>query len=90
MKPENDGKHSRLIKNRVEFRSANKRAKKVVAKAMLCVRDEGYLEFKTLEGEKIYKIAKAWNKATNDLTHIKQMKGKSSEMLTCKSKIKER
>lgn len=61
-----------LGEDRIEFRSANKWAKKVVAWAKACPLDGVYSKQETPEGKKKirpYKIAKSWDKATGDLIH---------------------
>ncbi len=64
---------SREVEDKDRFRQANKRAKKAVAKAKAGVMEELYKEPETPEGEKkIYRIAKARDKATKDFTHIKK------------------
>lgn len=42
--------------------------------AKICALDDIYPKLETPEGEKIYKIEKARDKATKDLTHLKQIK----------------
>ena len=53
--------------------------------------NEIYEELETPEGEKkIYRIAKARNKATKDFTHIKQIKDENGVVLSNQDKIKKR
>lgn len=62
-----------------------------MAEAKAWVLDEVYSDLEAPGGEKkIYKIAKKMNKATKDLTHIKQMKSEDGEVLTDESKTKEK
>ena len=53
--------------------------------------DDVYAKLGTKEGEeKIFRIAKAHNKATKDLTQIKQMKDQEGSVLTDENQIRER
>ena len=53
--------------------------------------DDVYAKLGTQEGEeKIFRIAKACNKATKDLTQIKQMKDQEGSVLTDENQIRER
>lgn len=82
---------ARTTENKNRFREANKEAKKVVARAKARAMNEVYNELETPEGEmKIYKIAKARNKATKDFTHIRQIKDGNGEILTEDENIRNR
>ena len=82
---------SGLQEDRRRFRVANKRSKKGVARAKAAALDEWYKELDTPEGEtKIHKIAKARDKATKDLTHIKQVKDENGEVLKEEEQIRKR
>ncbi len=77
--------------DRVNFKRAKKEAKREVARAKAQAMNEVYEELETPEGEKkIYRIAKARNKATKDLTHIKQVKDQHGRVLSEDGKIKDR
>ena len=56
------------------YRQANKAAKKAVATNKALAMNELYEELETPEGErKIFRIANARDKATNDFSHVKQI-----------------
>ena len=75
--------------DRARFKTANKEAKKAVAQAKAKAESKVYEELETSEGQKkIFRMAKARNKATKDFTHIKQMKDEHGSVLTENDKIK--
>ena len=77
--------------NRDILRRANKVAKKAVAVARAKAREELYEELETREGQKkIYRIAKARDRKTKDLTHIKHMKDENGIVLYGDEEIKKR
>ena len=77
--------------DRARFKTANKEAKRAVAQAKAKARDDVYDELGTPEGQKkIFRIAKARNKATKDFTHIRQMKDEHGSVITDNDKIKNR
>ena len=70
---------------------ANKEAKKAVARAKASAVNEIYDGLETREGvKKIYSPAKRRNKATKDLTQIKQIKSEKGEVLSKEQEIKAR
>ena len=72
-------------------RVAKKEAKVAVAQAKQQAMDSVYEELETKEGQKkIYKIAKGRNKATKDITHIKQIKNEDGAVMCSSSDIKGR
>ena len=77
--------------DRERYDRHKKDAKKTVAQAKAQALNEIYEELETPEGEKkIYRIAKARNKATKDFTHIKQIKDENGVVLSNQDKIKKR
>ena len=74
-----------------QYKAAKKEAKRAVARARNQAWDELYRELETPEGEKkLFKLAKKRDKASKDLTQIKQMKNEQGEVLTEKDKITNR
>ena len=66
---------SRRQEDKDRFRQANKAAKKAVATNKALAMNELYEELETPEGEiKIFRIAKARDKASRDFSHMKQLK----------------
>ena len=73
---------SQLEEDRDTYRERNKQAKKVVAQAKAQAYENMYTELETKEGQnKIFKLAKARNKSTKDVTHIKQIKDRDGTVL---------
>lgn len=73
------------------YKEAKKEAKRAVAEAKNRAWDELYSELETPEGEKkLFKLAKKRDKASKDLTQIKQMKNEQGEVLTENEMITER
>ena len=71
------------------FKEANKIAKREVGRSKAISRNELYDNLETPEGQRnIHRIAKARNRATKDLTHIKQIKDKNGRILTREHDIK--
>ena len=69
------GKTSRRQEDKGRYRQANKAAKKAAATTKALAMDELYEELETPEGEiKIFRIAKARDKATKNCSHMKQIK----------------
>ena len=82
---------TKLLADRVEYQIKKKEAKRAVAVARAEAASELYEEFKTVEGQKkIYRIAKYRNKATKDISHVKQMKGGSGAVLRDEERVRER
>ena len=82
---------SGLQEDKMAFKEAKKRAKKEVAKAKAIAMKEVEEEIETPGGErKLYRIAKAQDKASKDFTQIKQIKDERGAVLSDESKIKER
>ncbi|XP_008477894.1 uncharacterized protein LOC103514769 [Diaphorina citri] len=74
-----------------EYREANKESKKAVAIAKAKELEEVYKELETPEGEKkIYRIAKARDLASKDLTHIRQVKNCDGLVLRDENAVKTR
>ncbi|XP_008472495.1 uncharacterized protein LOC103509649, partial [Diaphorina citri] len=74
-----------------EYREANKESTKAVAIAKVKELDEVYKELETPEGEKkIYRIAKARDLASKDLTHIRQVKNGDGLVLRDENAVKTR
>ena len=66
---------SRMQEDKDRYRQANKAAKKAVAATKALAMNELYEELETPEGErKICRIVTARDKATNDFSHMKQIK----------------
>ena len=66
---------SRRQEDKDRYRQANKVAKKAVATTKALAMNELYEELETPEDERnIFRIAKARDKATKDLSHMKQIK----------------
>ena len=73
---------SRRQGDKDRYREANKAAKKAVAMNKALAMNELYEELETPEGErKIFRIAKARDKATKDLSQMKQIKNEHSVVL---------
>ena len=82
---------TRLQADRVEYQGKKKEAKKAVAVARAEPASELYEELETVEGQKkIYRIAEYRNKATKDISHVKQMKDGSGAVLRDEERVKER
>ena len=66
-------------------------AKRAVAVARAEAASELYEELETVEGQKkIYRIAKYRNKATKDISYVKQMKDGSEAVLRDEERVRER
>ena len=86
----NYDKH-RTEENQITSKEANKAAKQQVARAKAAAFNDLYENVDTPEGQRnIHRIAKARNKATKDLTHIKQIKDRNGKVLTKEEEIKSR
>ena len=73
------------------YRIAKKEAKAAVARARQESVEEAYKELETREGEKkIFKIAEARNKATKDITHIRQIKNEEGAIMCSSPDIQSR
>ena len=73
---------SRRQEDKDRYRQANTAAKKAVATTKALAMNELYKELETPEGERnIFRIAKARNKATKDLSHMKQIKNEHGVVL---------
>ena len=73
---------SRRQEDKDRYRQANKAAKKAVATTKALAMNELYEELETPEGErKIFRIAKARDKATKDFSHMKQIKNEHGVVL---------
>ena len=73
------------------WKSAKKEAKKTVAVAKAKGMDELYEKLETPDGQKIiYKMAKSRNRATKDLTNIKQIKDRNGRVLSKEECIRSR
>ena len=83
---------TRLQAGRVEYQRKKKEAKRAVAMARAEAASELYEELETVEGQKkIYRIAKYRNKATKDISHVKQMEvGRCCGMRRDSERVKER
>ena len=82
---------TRLQADRVEYQRKKKEAKRAVAVARAEAARELYEKLETVEGQKkIYRIAKYRNKATKDISHVKQMKNGSGAVLRDEERVKER
>ena len=74
---------SRRQEDKVIYRQANKAAKKAVETNKALAMNELYEELETPEGErKIFRIAKARDKASKDFSHIKQIKNEHGVILS--------
>ena len=73
---------SRRQEDKDTYRQANKVAKKAVAANKALAMKELYEELETPEGErKIFRIAKARDKASKDFSHMKQIKNEHGVIL---------
>ena len=73
---------SRRQEDKDIYRQANKAAKKAVATNKALAMNELYEELETPEGErKIFRIAKARDKASKDFSHMKQIKNEHGVIL---------
>ena len=73
---------SRRQEDKDRYRQANKAAKKAVATTKALAINELYEELETPEGErKIFRLAKARDKATKDFSHMKQIKNEHGVVL---------
>ena len=73
---------SRRQEDKDRYRQANKAAKKAVATTKALAMNELYEELETPEGErKIFRIAKARDKATKDFSHMKHIKNENVVVL---------
>ena len=73
---------SHMHEDKYRFRQANKASKKAVATNKALALNELYEELETPEGErKIFRIARARDKATKDLSHKKQTKSEHGVVL---------
>ena len=82
---------TRLQADRVEYQRKKKEAKRSVAVARAEAASELYEELETVEGQKkIYTIAKYMNKATKDISHVKQIKDESGAVLRDEERVRER
>ena len=84
-------KRNETVENKLAWKSAKKEAKKTVAVAKAKGMDELYEKLETPDGQKIiYKMAKSRNRATKDLTHIKQIKDRNGRVLSKEECIRAR
>ena len=82
---------TRLQADRVEYQRKKKEAKRAVAVARAEAASELYEELETVEGQKkIYTKSKYRNKATKDISHVKQMKDGSGAVLRDEERVKKR
>ena len=82
---------ARLQADKVEYRRKMKEAKRAVVVARAEAASELYEELETVGGQKkIYRIAKYRNKATKDISHVKQMKDGSGAVLRDEERVTER
>ena len=73
---------SRRQEGTYRYRQANKAAKKAVATTKALAMNALYEELETPEGErKIFRIAKARDKATKDFSHMKQINNEHGVVL---------
>ena len=84
-------KRNESVENELAWKMAKKEAKATVARAKAEGLNEMYEKLETSEGQKmIYKIAKSRNRATKDLTHIKQIKDRNGRVLSREECIRAR
>lgn len=77
--------------DKLHFKAANKEAKRAVARAKALAWDEMYEEFNTPGGVKrLYRLAKARDKTTKDITHMRQIKDDQGSVLADDDRINER
>ena len=82
---------TRLQADRVEYRRKKKEAKRAVAVARAKAASELYEKLETVERQKkIDGIAKYRNKATKDISHVKQMKDGSGAVLRDEERVRGR
>ena len=81
---------TRLQADKVDYKGKKKEVKRAVAVARAEAASELYEELETVEGQKIYRIAKYRNKATKDISYVKQMKDRSGAVLRNEKRVRER
>ena len=82
---------TRLQVDRIEYQRKKKEAKRAVAVTRAEAASELYEELETVEGQKkIYRIPKYRNKATKDISHVKQMRDGSGAVLRDEERVRER
>ena len=82
---------TRLQVDRIEYQRKKKEAKRAVEVTRAEAASELYEELETVEGQKkIYGIAKYRNKATKDISHVKQMRDGSGAVLRDEERVRER
>ena len=82
---------SRCDKDKEEFKEANKRAKREVAKAKERAYKDLYDKLDSIEGQKIiYKLYKTRERRTRDITDIAYIKDSNGSILTDEDEIKAR
>ena len=82
---------SGIEQDKEDYKQAKKEAKREAAKAMAETLSEVYEELETPEGEKkIYRIARARDTASKDLTQVKQIKDNQGRVLAEENEIKSR
>ena len=95
IKAKKDAKKSwdkdRTDENRKCYKQAKKEAKRAVGRAKAEAWNEVYEELKTTKGErKLFRIANMRDKASKDLTHVRQIKNEQGVVLREETDIKER
>ncbi|XP_066990469.1 uncharacterized protein [Macrobrachium rosenbergii] len=70
------------VENEIIWKIANKEAKWAVARAKAEGINEMYEKVETSEGQMMYNVAKRRERATKDLTHIKQIKDRNGRVLS--------
>ena len=81
----------RTEENKATLKEASKGAKKAVAQAKAAALESMYENLESREGQKrIFKVAKERNKASKDITAVKQIKDKDENVLVDPDMIKQR
>ena len=81
----------KIDENMKNYKRAKKEAKKVVSKAKAKAWEHFYKKLDSKEGEKdIFKLAKARERKTKDLTHVRCIKDEEGRVLIASEDIKTR
>ena len=87
----NSGREHKRDDHKRELIEANTQAKRAVAQAMAGGYQKMYEEMETKEGQKkMHRLARARNKATKDITNVKQIKDTDGRVLSKTEDIQKR
>ena len=76
--------------DREEYKRVKRETKKAVAQAKARAYQNLYEELETKEGQKIYQLAKVRNRATRDISHVRQIKDSEGRVLRKEEEAKTR